>query len=101
MNKIINAINFIKCKYLITKENVNKEILIYTKEGWNNKIDKINILVDGELKSNMDKCKFTKEGIQEIYIIGAERFCIENLFKNCTYLKEALKWNICFITANH
>ena len=40
MNKIINAINFIKCKYLITKENVNKEILIYTKEGWNNKIDK-------------------------------------------------------------
>ena len=88
MKKIMKEINFIKCKYLVTKDNLEKEIQIYTNEKENIITKGVKIIANGELKSNTDKYKFSKEGLHNVYIVCYKSFNIYAMFKNCFYLKE-------------
>jgi len=72
MNIIINKINFIKCIYEIKKENIGNDIQILNNKTWeiNKEIEKeINVIIDGEIKSNILTSKFNKEGTYIIYLI--------------------------------
>ena len=45
---------------------------------------KVNIIINGETKTNILKYQFNKEGIYTIYIIGTEEFTnMSGMFHNC------------------
>ena len=77
MNIIINNINYIKCVYEIKQEDIGKEIQIINNKyyDWgdikNKEIEKeIKVIIDGEIKSNIMKYKFNKEGEYIIYLVS-------------------------------
>ena len=88
-NIIINNINYIKCIYEIQKEDVGKEIqIINNKNDWgykNKEIEKeIIVLVNGEIKPNILKYRFTNEGIYSIYLISYNLLTdMSCMFYNC------------------
>ena len=96
MNTIINKINFIKCEYEIKKENVGKDIQLINNKGKydfeikNGEIEKeIKILINGEIKSNVMKNKFSKEGNYLFYIISSNDLTdMSWMFNECSELKE-------------
>ena len=77
-NLIINTINSIKCIYKINKEDINKDIQIINNGYYEDKDvfiesnkelkNKIDIIINGEIKSNIMRYKFEKEGEYIIYI---------------------------------
>ena len=95
MNIIINKINFIKCKYEIKKKDVGKYIQIVNDKDFSSNIINIEIekemkiIIDGEIKSNIFKYKFNKEGLKTIYLIAYNPLTnMSCMFKNCFSLKE-------------
>ena len=95
MNIIINKINFIKCIYEIKEDNIGKEIQILNRKVFkdvnkNEEIEKkIELIINGEIKKNILKYKFNKEGLYEIYIIIKESLNnISYMFSRCSKLKE-------------
>ena len=93
MNIIINNINFIKCIYEIKKEDIGKEIqILNNKDGFgeNEEIEKeIKVIIDGEIKSNIFKYKFNKEGFYIIYLISYNLLTnLSFMLYNCSSLKE-------------
>ena len=95
MNIIINKINFIKCKYEIKKDDLGKDIQIINNKDWigiiiNDEIEKeIKVIINGEIKSNILKYKFNKEGIYVIYLITYNLLTnMSWMFSDCSSLKE-------------
>jgi len=96
MNKIINKINYIIGIIEIKKKDIGKEIKIlnnegeYFFEGKENvkKKEKIKIIINGEIKSNIFKYKFKKEGEYKIYYISEELKRMSSMFWGCSELKE-------------
>ena len=96
MNIIINKMNFIKCIYEIKKDDINKEIQIINNKGrYDNKIrnaeiqNKVKIIINGEIESNILKYKFNKEGDYIIYLISYNDLTdMSYMFYNCSSLKE-------------
>ena len=96
MNIIINKINFIKCIYEINKDDLGKDIqILNNKYHWRKYIindeilKKINVIINGEIKSNILTYKFNKEGLYNIYITS--NYLITNMsgmFRGCSSLKE-------------
>ena len=76
MNIIINNLNYIKCIYEIKKHYLGKDIQILNNEGYYyNKViineevlNKMKVIINGEIKSNILTYKFNKEGLYNIYI---------------------------------
>ena len=98
INKLINQINFIKGVYEIKKEDLGKEIqilnngiefnkeFIKTNEGIEKKIK---IIINGEIKTDILKYKFKKEGRYIMYyIVNDTLYNMSGLFCNCSSLKE-------------
>ena len=98
MNVIINKINFIKCIYNVTKKDINRDIQIINNKkkensGNNRKNDEIEkeirVIIEGEIKSNILKYKFNKEGEYIIYLIAINYLTnISFMFYNCSSIKE-------------
>jgi surface protein len=95
MNIIINKINFIKCKYEINKDDLGKDIQIINNKDYNDKIrnnemeKEIKVIINGEIKSNILKYKFNKEGIYVIYLITYNLLTnMSGMFNDCFSLKE-------------
>ena len=94
MNIIINKIHFIKCIYNIKKEDIGKYIQIINYKNLYGKINKeiekeIKIIINGEIKSNILKYKFDKEGDYIIYLISYNKLTdMSYMFRNCSSLKE-------------
>ena len=91
MNKIINKINYIIGKIEIKKEDIGKEIQLLNNKGenddkiQNNEIEeKIKIIINGEIKSNILKYKFNEDGLKTIYLFSEEPPTnISNMFYEC------------------
>ena len=92
---IINKINYIKGIYEIKNDYIGKNIQIINNQ--NNKVKKINeeilrkikIIVEGEIKMNILKYTFTKEGLYQIYIFSDDILTnLSYMFRNCYALKE-------------
>ena len=98
MNVIINKINFIKCIYNVTKKDINRDIQIINNKkkensGNNRKNDEIEkeirVIIEGEIKSNILKYKFNKEGEYIIYLIAINYLTNTSfMFYNCSSIKE-------------
>ena len=94
MNIIIDKINFIKCKFEIKKDDLGKKTQIINNTNLlnlkNEEIDKeINIIINGEILSNMLTYKFNKEGLYNIYIISYNNLTnMSCMFSECKCLKE-------------
>ena len=96
MNLIINKINFIKCIYTISKNDIDEDILLFNNNIFSNDIIKKNqikegiyLIIKGEIKSNIFSYKFNEEGNYIIYIIANQRFInMSSMFKNCCSLKK-------------
>ena len=96
LNIIINKINFIKCVYEIKKDDINKEIQIINNKYKNDdKIrneeiqNKVKIIINGEIESNILKYKFNIEGDYIIYLISYNDLTdMSYMFYNCSSLKE-------------
>ena len=95
MNIIINKINFIKCIYIIKKEDIGKDIQIINNKhpyiyNINKEIEKeIRMIINGELKSKILKYKFDKDGDYIIYIISYNNLTdMSHMFCDCSSLKE-------------
>ena len=97
LNIIFQSINSIKCIYEIKDEDINKDIQIINngyKGNWDfiekNKeiMKKIEIIIDGQKKSNIMKYKFDKEGKYIIYIKEKEKIKdMSYMFWGCEALK--------------
>ena len=88
IKKMLYKIDFIKCKYLITKDDLEKEVQIFN-ESDKNSLKYIKIIVNGEIKSNTSKYKFNKEGIYNIYLVcSSPLFSILSMFSSCFSLIE-------------
>ena len=95
LNIIINKINFIKCVYEIKKDDINKEIQIINNKGeYDDKIqnaeiqNKVKIIINGEIESNILKYKFNKEGDYIIYLISYNDLTdMSWMFYECNKLK--------------
>ena len=97
INIIIDTINSIKCIYRIKKEDINKDIQIINNGYYNfnefkecnNEIrNKIKIMIDGEIKLDIMKYKFNKEGEYIIYILEKEKIKdMSCMFYDCKSLK--------------
>ena len=94
MNIIINNINYIKCIYEIKKDDLGKEIQIlnnkYYKGIINEEIlNKMKVIINGEIKSNILTYKFNKEGLYNIYITSNHLITnMSYMFYDCSSLKE-------------
>ena len=99
INLIINKIDYIKCTYNIDKENVGKEIQLINNKYYdyesknfinNNEIEnKIIILINGEIKSNILKYKFNDEGKYNIYFLQKNILNnISGMFYECNCLEK-------------
>ena len=100
MNIIINKINYIKCIYEIKRDMLGKEIqilnnkedkqYIYGEQTLNREIiNNIDVLINGEIKSNILTHKFNKDGLLTIYVISNEIFTNTSyMFSGCSLLKE-------------
>jgi len=95
MNIIIDKINFIKCKYKIKKEDIEKYIQIINNKNYkgdikNEEITKeIKLIIGGEIKSNILTYIFYKEGIYIIYLISNNVLTdMSWMFTNCSSLIE-------------
>ena len=95
MNKIINKINYIIGIIEINKEEKGKEIqLLNNKDYYDDKVqnneieEKIKIIIKGEIKSNILKYKFNKEGEYKIYYILEDLKNMSYMFSGCSGLKE-------------
>ena len=96
MNIIINIINYIKCKNEIKKYDIGKDIrILNNKSSYDENIinkeilNKINVIINGEIMSNILTYKFNKEGLYNIYITS--NILITNMsymFCDCSSLKE-------------
>ena len=100
MNIIINKINYIKCIYDIKRDMLGKEIqilnnkedkqYIYGEQTLNREIiNNIDVLINGEIKSNILTHKFNKDGLLTIYVISNEIFTNTSyMFSGCSLLKQ-------------
>ena len=95
MKQIINGINFIKCKYEIKYYDLGQDILLVgnktkklaLKKGEKKK--EVEVLIQNELKPNIQTYKFEEEGIYTIYFIYHILLTnMSNMFRNCHTLKE-------------
>ncbi len=97
-NLIINTINSIKCIYKINKEDINKDIQIINNGYYEDKDvfiesnkelkNKIDIIINGEIKSNIMRYKFEKEGEYIIYIRERDKLTdMSYMFNGCESLK--------------
>ena len=95
MKQIINGINFIKCKYDIKYYDLGQDILLVAnkkkrlalKKGERKK--EVEVLIEGELKPNIQTYKFDEEGIYTVYFIYHILLTnMSNMFRNCITLKE-------------
>ena len=95
MNIILNKINYIKCIYEIRSKDVSKEIQIMNNQAhFDNAIQneelgkEIEIIINGEIKSNIFKYKFKKEGENSIYFLSNKPISdMSYMFYDCTLLK--------------
>ena len=96
MNIIINNINYIKCIYEIKKDDLGKDIQILNNKGYfdddikNEEIlNKMKVIINGEIKSNILTYKFNKEGLYNIYITSNHLITnMSYMFFDCSSLKE-------------
>jgi len=97
MNIIINNLNYIKCIYEIKKHYLGKDIQILNNEGYYyNKViineevlNKMKVIINGEIKSNILTYKFNKEGLYNIYITYNHLITnMSYMFFDCSSLKE-------------
>ena len=94
MNIIIDKINFIKCKFEIKKDDLGKKTQIINNTNLlnlkNEEIEKeINIIINGEILSNILTYKFNEEGLYNIYIISYNNLTnMSCMFSECKCLKE-------------
>jgi len=95
MNKIINKINYIIGIVEINKEDIGKEIqLLNNKNEYDDKVqnneieEKIKLIINGEIKSNILKYKFNKEGEYKIYYTLGDLKNMSWMFCRCSGLKE-------------
>jgi len=95
MNKIINKINYIKGIIEIKKQDIGKKIQILNNKNYydtntrNKEIEeKIKIIINGEIKSNILKYEFEKEGEYKIYYISEELNNMAYMFSRCSGLKK-------------
>ena len=95
MNIIMNKINFIKCIYNIKVEDTERDIQIINNKGYDDKnkneeIEKeIKVIINGEIKSNILKYKFTKEGEYTIYLSANKNLTnMAFMFNGCSSLEE-------------
>ena len=96
MNIIINNINYIKCIYEIKKDDLGKDIQILNNKGLldndikNEEIlNKMKVIINGEIKSNILTYKFNKEGLYNIYITSNHLITnMSYMFSCCSSLKE-------------
>ena len=96
---IIEKIDYIKCIYNITKVKINKEIQIMNNKYYNYDLKKylfnneiennIKILINGEIKSNIFKYKFYKEGKYTIYFFKTNSLIdMSGMFYECDSLEQ-------------
>jgi len=94
----MDTIKSIKCIYRIKKEDINKDIQIINNGYYNYKNEfiecnkeiknKIKIMIDGEIKLDIIKYKFNKEGEYTIYILEKESIKdMSYMFYDCKSLK--------------
>jgi surface protein len=93
MNIIINNINYIKCIYEIKKDDLGKDIQILNNKGYFIKneeiLNKMKVIINGEIKSNILTYKFNKEGLYNIYITSNHLITnMSYMFSGCSSLKE-------------
>ena len=94
MNIIINNINYIKCIYEITKDDLGKIILILSDElvcGDSNEetLKKLNVISNKEIFSYDFTYKFNKEGLYIFYFTSNHLITnMSYMFCNCSSLKE-------------
>ena len=96
MNIIINNINYIKCIYEIKKDDLGKDIQILNNKRWldddikNEEIlNKMKVIINGEIKSNILTYNFNKEGLYNIYITYNHLITnMSYIFFDCSSLKE-------------
>ena len=96
MNIILNKINYIKCIYEIKSKDISKEIqIINNKSHFDNEIQnqeigqEIKVIINGEIKSNIFKRKFIKEGVYTIYFLSYKPITnMSYMFYDCTTLQE-------------
>ncbi len=97
-NLIINTINSIKCIYKINKKDINEDIQIINNGYYEDKNvfiesnkeikNKIDIIINGEIKSNIMRYKFEKEGEYIIYIRERDKLTdMSYMFNGCESLK--------------
>ena len=96
---IIEKIDYIKCIFNITKDKINKEIQIMNNKYYNYDLKKylfnneiennIKILINGEIKSNIFKYKFYKEGKYTIYFFKTNSLIdMSGMFYECDSLEQ-------------
>ena len=96
MNIILNKINYIKCIYEIKSKDISKEIqIINNKSHFDNEIQnqeigqEIKVIINGEIKSNIFKRKFIKEGVYTIYFLSYKPITnMSYMFYDCATLQE-------------
>ena len=97
MNIIINNINYIKCTYKIKSDDLGKNIQILNDTRFNDRnkiinkeiLDKIKIIINGEIISNTLTYIFKHEGLYTIYIISYNLINnMSNMFYECSTLEE-------------
>ena len=94
MNIIIDKINFIKCKLEIKKDDLGKKTQIINNTNIlyfkNEEIEKeVNIIINGEILSNMLTYQFNEEGLYNIYIISYNNLTnMSYMFCECKCLKD-------------
>ena len=95
---IIEKIDYIKCIYNITKENINKEIQIMNNKYYNYDLKKlvfnneiennIKVMINGEKKKICFKYKFNKEGQHKVYFISNSLINMSGMFYECVSLEK-------------
>ena len=96
MNIIINNLNYIKCIYEIKKHYLGKDIQILNNKALLDNdikneevLNKMKVIINGEIKSNILTYKFNKEGLYNIYITYNHLITnMSYMFYNCSSLKE-------------
>ena len=97
MKIIINKINYIKCIYDIKRDNLGIEIqILNNKENSGDTIiqnreiiNNLDIIINGEIKTNILTYRFFKDGLYTIYLSSNEIFKNTSyMFCGCSTLKE-------------
>ena len=96
MNIIINNINYIKCIYDIKIEKKDEEIQILNNKYYYDQyfineeiLNKINVIINGEIQQNILTYTFNKEGSHNIYITFNNLMNnMAGMFLGCSSLKE-------------